>query len=206
MLLKPNRKLYKFALFNMLMNLKNRRWLLLISVMAIAVFMVILFFNISEIQDYETFSRIRGARQPPVQIPFSYRMLLSPALLMVAAVFITYYLITRRLEEKLEKNMKIISKFVSKNSQAPKKERTDSRHIVLKFLNPGERKVMEMLIESKDALLQSEISRMDGMTKLKTHRAVRDLERKGIIRIESYGKTNRIILSKDIKEVLQKSH
>ncbi len=204
MVLKPNRKLYKSALFNMFMNLKNRRWLLLISVMAITIFMIILFFNISEIQDYETFSRIRDAHQPPVQIPFSYRILLSPALLMIATIFITYYFISRRLEEKLEKNMKIISKFISKNNQPPKKEKkqTNSKDIVLKFLNPGERKILEMLIERKDAVLQSEISRMDGMTKLKTHRAVKDLERKGIIKTESYGKTNRIILTKDIKDIM----
>jgi len=68
----------------------------------------------------------------------------------------------------------------------------------------GERKVVETLIGKKGEILQSEISRIEGMTKLKTHRAVRDLERKGIIKRESYGKTHRIILSKDIKELILK--
>ncbi|TRZ54591.1 hypothetical protein D4Q76_02150 [archaeon] len=197
-------KLYKFPRFNTDMDVKNRKWLLLISVMATAMFLFVFFLNISEIRDYESSSPLNAHQ--PVRIPIFYRLLLSPALLMIAAIFITYYLITRRLEEKLEKNMKIISRIVSKNNQTPKKEKkeTDSRDIVLKFLNPGERKVLEMLIERKDAVLQSEISRMDGMTKLKTHRAVRDLERKGIIKIESFGKTNRIVLSKDIREVMFK--
>jgi uncharacterized membrane protein len=184
------------------MIVKNRKWLLLVSISAIIAFMIVFFFNVYEMQDYENFSRFqRGSRM--AAIPISYRMLLSPVLITIAAIFITYYFISRRLEEKLEKNMKIISKIISKNNHVPKKE-TDSRDIVLKFLNAGERKVLEMLIERKDAVLQSEISRMDGMTKLKTHRAVKDLERKGIIKTESFGKTNRITLSKDIKEVMLK--
>jgi len=186
------------------MDIKNRKWLLLVSVAAIVLFLFVFFLNISEIRD-ESSSAPAGTH-PQVRIPIFYRLLLSPALLMIAAVFITYCLITRRLEEKLEKNMKIISRIVSKNSQTPKKEKkkTDSRDIVLKFLNPGERKVLETLIERNGEALQSEISRLDGMTKLKTHRAVRDLVRKGIIKIENYGKTNRISLSKDVREVMFK--
>ncbi len=204
MVLKPNGKLYKFALFNMFMIAKNRKWVLLVSISAIIAFMIVFFFNIYEIQDYENFSRFqRGNRM--AAIPISYRMLLSPVLIMIATIFITYYFISRRLEEKLEKNMKVISKIISKNNQTPKeKKQTNSKGIVLKFLNMGERKVLEMLIERKDAVLQSEISRMDGMTKLKTHRAVKDLERKGIIKTERYGKTNRILLSKDVENILLK--
>lgn len=183
------------------MDVKNRKWLLLISVMAIVMFLFVFFLNISDIRDSEASSEIR--EHQPVRIPIFYRLLLSPALLMIAAVFITYYLITRRLEEKLEKNMKVISKIISKNNQFPKKQ-TNSKDIVLKFLNLSERKVLEMLIEKKDAVLQSEISRTDGMTKLKTHRAVKDLERKGIIKTERYGKTNRIFLSKDVENILLK--
>ena len=68
----------------------------------------------------------------------------------------------------------------------------------------SERKVVERLIEKKGDVLQSEISKMEGMNKLKTHRAVIDLERKGIIKRESYGKTHHITLSKDVKELILK--
>jgi uncharacterized membrane protein len=45
---------------------------------------------------------------------------------------------------------------------------------------------------------------MGGMTKLKTHRAVKELERKGVIKLEQYGKTNRILLRDDIKDIISK--
>jgi hypothetical protein len=61
---------------------------------------------------------------------------------------------------------------------------------------------IEKIIENKGSVLQSEISRMEGMTKLKTHRAVKELERKGIVKLEQYGKTNRIILSEDVKDII----
>ena len=40
------------------------------------------------------------------------------------------------------------------------------------------------------------------MGKVKTHRIVKDLERKGIIVIEKYGNTNRINLSENLKKIL----
>jgi len=58
------------------------------------------------------------------------------------------------------------------------------------------------LVEKKGEALQSEISREEGMTKLKTHRAVRNLEVKGIVKRYLHGKTYRIVLSKDVKELL----
>ena len=188
------------------MDKKSRRWLLLISVPAIIGFLFVLFLNISE-----TPEQIDSQFQPPRfrseyrQIPI-YRVFLSPILLIVAIVPISYYFITQRLEEKLERNLKIISKLIKKNNSVSKKSpiEIDDKNIILKFLNPSERKVIERLVESKGKVLQSEISRMGGMTKLRTHRAVKDLERKGIIVTESYGKTNRIILSEDIKNLMFK--
>lgn len=60
------------------------------------------------------------------------------------------------------------------------------------------------MIENDGKILQSKISRIEGMTKLKTHRAVKDLEIKGIVKKEAHGKTNRIILKKDIKDIFSK--
>ena len=62
---------------------------------------------------------------------------------------------------------------------------------------------MKILIENNGKVLQAEINRIEGMTKLKTHRTVKDMERKGIIKRESFGKTNRIILSDDIKDLFK---
>jgi len=136
----------------------------------------------------------------------AYVLWTSSILLIFAIVPTSYYFISRRLEEKLEKNMKIISKLISKNNLKLKKKsmKLNNKDIIFRFLNLNERKVIKKLVESKDTVLQSEINLMEGMTKLKTHRAVRDLERKSIIKTEAYGKTNRIFLSKEIKEFITK--
>lgn len=206
------------------MDIKNNRTLLVISAVAIIMFLIVFFSNVSEVQEYERASRARfntsnsfginetsdntfrneGRRTSP-PIPISYRLILSPALLMIAAIFATYYFISRRLEEKLEKNMNIISKLIDKNNSIPKESSGKMNNaIVLKFFNANERKILEALIEKNGAILQSEISRMDGMNKLKTHRTIKELERKGIIRTESHGKTNSILMADDVKEILLK--
>jgi DNA-binding MarR family transcriptional regulator len=196
------------------MNKKNRRWLLLISILATISFLIILFFSISEIPEPEIPERpiprwygpfimgLRGSHPIPIHI-----LLIPSVLLIVAIIPISYYFISQRLEKKLENNMIVISKLIKKNNSVSTESITekDNKNIILKFLNPSERKVIEKLIETKGSVLQSEISRAEGMTKLKTHRAVKDLERKGIIERESYGKTHRIILSKDIKDLMFKS-
>jgi uncharacterized membrane protein len=126
--------------------------------------------------------------------------------MIIVIIPISYYFLSARLDEKLEKNMKIISKLVNKGNSISKtksKEITE-KNVILKFLNESEKKVLEKLIENRGTALQSEISRMEGMTTLKTHRCVKDLERKGIIKTETHGKTNRIILTRDIKDVLLK--
>jgi uncharacterized membrane protein len=189
------------------MGEKYRTWLLLISILAIISFMIVFFLNI-----YETPGQIIPPNSPPMlfrneyrQIPI-HRIFLSPILLIIAIVPISYYFISQRLEKKLEKNLEVISKLINKKdvvSRTNLKNDTE-RNVILKFLNPSERKVVERLVHEKGKILQSEISQMEGMTKLRTHRAVKDLERKGIIKTESYGKTNRIILSNDIKELMFK--
>jgi uncharacterized membrane protein len=102
--------------------------------------------------------------------------------------------------------MKLISKVIDKNNSASKKKaiKMDNKEIIFKFLNLNERKVLEKLIEREGIVMQSEINLIEGMTKLKTHRAVKDLERKSIIKTESYGKTNRITLSNEIREFITK--
>jgi len=200
------------------MIIEKRKWLLIVSITAIVSFLITLYYI--SIFSSETFepntnnsimlnaTDMRGTLPPfgeHPRVPF-YVLPLSSILLIVAIIPMSYYFISMRLEKRLEKKFDVISKLMEKNTSAPNKaaKERDDKNIVLKFLNPGERKVVETLIEKKGEILQSEISRMEGMNKLKTHRAVRDLERKGIIKKESHGKTYRIILSKDIKDAILK--
>ena len=182
------------------MKMEKRKLILLLSIVALISFLFMFYFDVLEPHGPMPPDWFReNYRQIPVN-----RLLLSPLLLTLAVIAISYYFISRRLEAKLEKNLTVISKLVNKNNLASKTKPTEmnNKKIILKFLNLNERKVLEKLLERKGTMLQSEISRMEGMTKLKTHRAVKDLEIKGVIKTESYGKTNRIILAKDVKEIM----
>lgn len=184
------------------MDIEKRKLLLLVSIIAVISSFVILYISIIETSEIKETIPIEPFRP---RIPI-YNSLLSSVLLIVAIIPISYYFISKKFEEKLERKFDVITKLMKKNNSVSNKTPTeiDDKNIILKFLNLGERKIVETLIEKKGEVLQSEISRMEDMTKLKTHRAVRDLERKGIIRRESHGKTHRIILSKDIKDVILK--
>lgn len=197
---------YLSALF---VIIKKRRWPLLIALPAIMGVLAIFFLSTFETITYQT----REGQTIEYKVPLSltalipaYLLWASSILLIFAIVPTSYYFISRRLEEKLEMNMKIISKLISKNNIGSKKKpmKMDNKDVILRFLNLNERKVIKKLIDRKGTALQSEITQIDGMTKLKTHRAVRDLERKSIIKTEPYGKTNRLILSREIKEFLTK--
>jgi len=199
----------KSRLLSFVLIKKNRRWLLLIAIPAIVCIALIFFFSTFETHTYQTREGYPIMYREPLSsralIP-AYILWTSSILLIFAIVPISYYLISRKLEERLEKNMKLISKVINKKNSASKKKtiKMDNKEIIFKFLNLNERKVLEKLIEREGTVIQSEINLIEGMTKLKTHRAVKDLERKSIIKTESYGKTNRITLSNEIKEFITK--
>ena len=109
------------------------------------------------------------------------------------------------MKKQLEENMKLISQIVNidnNNDQSETKNVENSyKAVLLKFLNYNENKVLKKLIEHNGNVLQSEISRIPNMGKVKAHRVLKDMEIKGIISIEKYGKTNRIALSTDVKKL-----
>ncbi len=190
------------------MDKKIRKLLLLVSIASIIGFFIIFFFSISLFPEQQTprwYGPVAMGLRGPYPIPI-HILIIPSILLTIAIASVSYYFISRRLEEKLENNIKIISKIISKKYGIPKTNPRSGadKNIILKFLNPSERKVVESLIEKEGELLQSEISRTGEMNKLRVHRTVKDLERKNIIKVEKYGKTNRITLSEDVENILLK--
>jgi uncharacterized membrane protein len=189
---------------------RDTLWLFVVSLPAIVGISLIIFFSVYEAPRYSP-SQGPMEHMPPRIISFpmqsriipSYLLWISLILMVLIVVPLSYYFLSKRVDKKLEHNMEIISKLMN-GKPLPRKTSSDitEREIILKFLNENERKVLEKLIENEGSVLQSEISRMAEMTTLKTHRAIKDLEKKGIIKKESYGKTNRIILIKEIKDVI----
>jgi len=75
--------------------------------------------------------------------------------------------------------------------------------IILKFLSANEKIVVERLMENEGKVQQIELTRLPGMNKVKTHRLLNDMERKGIIKREKYGKLNLIVLDKNLHNTLK---
>ncbi len=88
---------------------------------------------------------------------------------------------------------------VTKQDQSLKK----NTKIILNFLTGQERKVIETLIENGGKVQQYELSHLPNLNKLKTHRILLNLEQKGIIHKERLGKINKIVLNKELYEVLK---
>lgn len=92
--------------------------------------------------------------------------------------------------------------FMSSKLESKNKDLERIIEALIKFLGKEERLVVEKLLENNGKILQAEISRIDGIGKLKSHRIVQRLVGRGVIEIEHYGKTNIIKLNKEIKEAL----
>ncbi|MCM2325606.1 MAG: hypothetical protein NDI94_04030 [Candidatus Woesearchaeota archaeon] len=76
-----------------------------------------------------------------------------------------------------------------------------STSLLLKLLEPNQRKIIAYLWEQGGRTNQFELSRIDSLDKLKVHRALRSLQERGIITIEHHGKINKVTLQKDILAV-----
>jgi hypothetical protein len=136
----------------------------------------------------------------------TYNLLIAFIVIICILIPVLYLLMTRNVKKQLEDKMNLISEIVNKNGKVPKTDDTDksSKILFLKFLNYGENQVIKKLIENNGTILQSEISRMPNMGKVRTHRIITELKKKEIITMEKYGKTNRINLTDDAKNVLLK--
>jgi len=75
-------------------------------------------------------------------------------------------------------------------------EKSQALDAVLRVLNPDERKVVEALATSeKGWLLQRDIRWKTGLTRVKTHRVLARLAARGIVKVEKYYNTNKVVLA-----------
>ena len=123
---------------------------------------------------------------------------------------LSYYLISRNMKRQMEKNVSLISQMVhhkplTTDSSEEENIKMQYQKILLKFLNYNENRVMKKLIDNNGSILQSEISRMPNMGKVKAHRVLNDMKTKGLVDLEQYGKTNKISLSEDVRRIFIKN-
>ena len=76
--------------------------------------------------------------------------------------------------------------------------------MLLSFLSNEEKKTISYLIENDGKAYQNEVSRIEGMTRLKAHRVVNKLAEKLILSIEKHGKANKLKLAEQIYDALKK--
>ncbi|MFB0543834.1 MAG: helix-turn-helix transcriptional regulator [Candidatus Bathyarchaeia archaeon] len=82
-------------------------------------------------------------------------------------------------------------------SEKAKDDETTSRSIdiAVRLLEPEERRVVEALIKAGGTMLQKDISRELGFSRVKTHRVLVRLIRRGVVTAEKYYNTNKIELA-----------
>ncbi len=93
----------------------------------------------------------------------------------------------------------IMSDKVIQQEQSLKK----NTKIILNFLSGQEKKVIETLMKNEGTVQQYELSHLPNLNKVKTHRILINLEQKGVIHKEKLGKINKIVLNKELYEVLK---
>jgi uncharacterized membrane protein len=179
--------------------MNEKKLMLVITIISIIVFFIIIIYGLTS-APHGTQSG-KGDGKPPIP---TYILSIASIFIIMAIIPLFYILIHRGLEKNFQETMKVILQSINENTNTEAQPGVvNCSAIILNFLNFQEKQVVKKLIEEKGNVLQSDISRIGNMGKVKTHRAVKDLERKGIIKIEKYGNTNRLYLTEDIKKILR---
>lgn len=69
--------------------------------------------------------------------------------------------------------------------------------MLLKFLNEDEREVVKLMLSKKGSVYQSEIAALEGMGRVRAHRIVCRLEKRGVVSVRKAGKINIVQLPEE---------
>ena len=86
-----------------------------------------------------------------------------------------------------------------------KKERESKSvlDVVMLFLNADEKRILHYLVEQSGKATQAEISRLEGMDRVKAFRTVQKMTEKNLITVEAHGKVRKVQLKEGIYELLK---
>ena len=97
----------------------------------------------------------------------------------------------------------LFSDLIKARRALPPVEKIDTSELDAKFalrlLDGDKRKVFSEIVESGGEILQSELPVRTGFSKAKITRILDYLEMKGLIARKSYGMTNKVIISRDMR-------
>jgi len=121
------------------------------------------------------------------EVPRSFWLVLFVVPLIIAVSVSGYALVFPELSEDERKG---------KPSSVPTVEKGESAlDAVLRVLNEDERRVIATLVAEGGIMLQKDIRWKTGLSRVKTHRILLRLAKRGIISAEKYYNTNRITLA-----------
>jgi len=92
-------------------------------------------------------------------------------------------------------------------TNSAKRRITHERFKILdKFLNEGEKKILNIIKEQNGRVLQSELIGLSGYSKVKVHRILKRLETQDIIRRSRFGITNSVMLNREESPQIASKH
>jgi hypothetical protein len=152
---------------------------------AIAIIAAFVFFLVALILGYQTSldAKIMSSAVSPF-VKYNLYFMVALATLGIAVGASVFYFMSRRVE--------------TTHGVARK-----SAEIMLRFLSPDERMVMEALVRRGGAMLQRDFSREHGLSKVKAHRVIARLAERGIVTLDEHGKTNRVTLDPQVLTALK---
>jgi len=158
--------------------MRFRTLIFILAVMAVVSFLGLLFFGF----EGGFGGRGRGMGMETMQ-PFWLALFVVP--LVVAIVVLGYALIFPEFSEEK-----------SKSSSAPAIEKEEpALDAVLRVLNDDEKKVIDTLVAEGGTMLQKDIRWKTGLSRVKTHRILFRLAKRGIVSAEKHYNTNKIELA-----------
>ena len=100
--------------------------------------------------------------------------------------------VTKTITESIEKDIDVKDKSIENKAVTTQEA---SIEIALRLLESDEKRVVKVLVDAKGSILQKEISWKTGFSRVKTHRILVRLIRRGVVTSEKYYNTNKITLS-----------
>jgi len=133
----------------------------------------------------------RGHGMVGADVPRSFWFAMFIVPLVTAVIILGYSVVFPELREKK-------SKGISSSPDAVKEE--PALDAVLRVLNDDERKVVETLVAEGGTMLQKDIRWKTGLSRVKTHRTLLRLAKRGIVTVAEYYNTNKIALASWLKK------
>jgi len=166
------------------------RTLIFILIISLAISVLGLFFFAFEDSFWGRSHRMGG------EVPRSFWFVLFIVPVIVALTVLGYSLVFPELRE---------DKFEEKPSVLAVEKGESPLDAILRVLNEDERKVIEILVAEGGTMLQKNIRWKTGLSRVKTHRILFRLAKRGIVSSEKYYNTNKIMLADWLEKETKKS-